>query len=140
RRSVNKKKIINDPLYGFITIRSELIFDIITHSWFQRLRHIRQLGLTEFVYLGALHTRFQHALGAMHLMGRALDTLRNRGIEISEQEYEAAQLAILRHDMGHGPFSHSLDEPLLGGVHHASICYRFVQELNRHCGDAPNMT
>lgn len=137
---MNKKKIINDPLYGFITIRSELIFDIITHSWFQRLRHIRQLGLTEFVYPGALHTRFQHALGAMHLMGRALDTLRNRGIEISEQEYEAAQLAILLHDMGHGPFSHSLEETLLDGVHHESISYRFMQELNRQFGGALNMT
>ncbi|HEX7016388.1 MAG TPA: HD domain-containing protein [Cyclobacteriaceae bacterium] len=137
---MNKKKIINDPLYGFITIRSELIFDIITHPWFQRLRHIRQLGLTEFVYPGALHTRFQHALGAMHLMGRALDTLRNRGIEISEQEYEAAQLAILLHDMGHGPFSHSLEETLLDGVHHESISYRFMQELNRQFDGALGMT
>nr|PZN54880.1 MAG: phosphohydrolase [Bacteroidota bacterium] len=137
---MNKKKIINDPLYGFITIRSELIFDIITHSWFQRLRHIRQLGLTEFVYPGALHTRFQHALGAMHLMGRALDNLRYRGIEISDQEYEAAQLAILLHDMGHGPFSHSLEETLLDGVHHESISYRFMQELNRQFGGALNMT
>jgi HD superfamily phosphohydrolase len=137
---VNKKKIINDPLYGFITIRSELIFDIITHSWFQRLRHIRQLGLTEFVYPGALHTRFQHALGAMHLMGRALDNLRNRGIEISDREYEAAQLAILLHDMGHGPFSHSLEETLLDGVHHESISYRFMQELNRQFGGALDVT
>jgi len=137
---VNKKKIINDPLYGFITIRSELIFDIITHSWFQRLRHIRQLGLTEFVYPGALHTRFQHALGAMHLMGRALDTLRNRGVEISDQEYEAAQLAILLHDMGHGPFSHSLEETLLDGVHHESISYRFMLELNKRFNGALDLT
>lgn len=137
---MNKKKIINDPLYGFITIRSELIFDIITHSWFQRLRHIRQLGLTEFVYPGALHTRFQHALGAMHLMGRALDSLRNKGVEISQQEYEAAQLAILLHDIGHGPFSHSLEDTLLDGVHHESISYRFMQELDRQFGGALGMT
>jgi uncharacterized protein len=129
---VNKKKIINDPVYGFITIKSELIFDIITHPWFQRLRHIRQLGLTDLVYPGALHTRFQHALGAMHLMGRVLDTLRNKGVEITEPEYEGSQLAILLHDIGHGPFSHSLEETLLQGVRHESISYVFMQELNNN--------
>jgi HD superfamily phosphohydrolase len=128
---VNKKKIINDPVYGFITIRSELIFDIITHPWFQRLRNIRQLGLTDFVYPGALHTRFQHALGAMHLMSRVLDTFRTKAIEITDQEYEAAQIAILLHDMGHGPFSHTLEETLLPGISHESLSYRFMQELNR---------
>jgi HD superfamily phosphohydrolase len=127
---LNKKKIINDPVYGFITIRSELAYDIITHPWFQRLRHIRQLGLTDFVYPGALHTRFQHALGAMHLMSRVLDNLRTKGIEISDQEYEASQLAILLHDLGHGPFSHTLEETLLKGVSHESLSYRFMQELN----------
>lgn len=137
---MNKKKIINDPLYGFITIKSELVFDIITHSWFQRLRHIRQLGLTDFVYPGALHTRFQHALGAMHLMGRVLDSLRNKGVEISDAEYEAAQLAILLHDIGHGPFSHSLEETLLAGVEHESISYIFMQELNKQFNGALQLT
>lgn len=107
-----KKKIINDPLYGFITITSEVIFKLIEHPYFQRLRHIRQVGLTEFVYPGATHSRFQHALGAMHLMGRVLDHLRAKGIEISKEECEAAQIAILLHDIGHGPFSHALEETL----------------------------
>lgn len=127
---MNKKKIINDPVYGFIHIRSELIFDIISHPFFQRLRHIKQLGLTDLVYPGAQHTRFQHALGAMHLMGRVLDNLRFKGIEISEQEYEASQLAILLHDIGHGPFSHALEETLLAGVKHESISYLLMSELN----------
>src|SRR5690606_40331650 len=110
---LNKKKIFNDPVYGFITIPSELIFDIIEHPFFQRLRRIKQLGLTDLVYPGALHTRFHHALGAMHLMGVALDNLRGRGHEISDLEYQAAQLAILLHDVGHGPFSHALEYSLL---------------------------
>ncbi len=127
---MNKKKIINDPVYGFIHIRSELLFDIISHPFFQRLRHIKQLGLTELVYPGAQHTRFQHALGAMHLMGRVLDHLRFKGVEVSEQEYEASQLAILLHDIGHGPFSHALEETLLQGVKHESISYLLMSELN----------
>ena len=137
---MNKKKIINDPVYGFITIRSALIFDIITHPWFQRLRHIRQLGLTDFVYPGALHTRFQHALGAMHLMGRVLDNLRTKGVEISGEEIEAAQLAILLHDIGHGPFSHTLEETLLHGVPHESLSYRFMQELHKDFNGALELT
>jgi uncharacterized protein len=128
---LNKKKIINDPVYGFISIGSELLFDIIEHPWFQRLRRIRQLGLTELVYPGAIHTRFHHALGAMHLMGKALDALRNKGIDISNEEYEAAQAAILLHDIGHGPFSHALEESLLPGVKHESISYLFMRELNK---------
>lgn len=128
---MNKKKIINDPVYGFITVRSELIYDIITHPWFQRLRHIRQLGLTDLVFPGALHTRFQHALGAMHLMGRVLDSLRTKGTEISDEEFEAAQVAILLHDIGHGPFSHTLEETLLQDASHESLSYRFMQELNK---------
>jgi HD superfamily phosphohydrolase len=128
---VNKKKIINDPVYGFINIKSELLFDVISHPYFQRLRHIKQLGMTDLVYPGALHTRFQHALGAMHLMSRVLDNLRNKGIEISEQEYEASQIAILLHDIGHGPFSHALENSLLTDVHHESLSYLFMVELNR---------
>lgn len=127
---MNKKKIINDPLYGFIHIKSELIYDIISHPFFQRLRYIKQLGLTDFVYPGAVHTRFQHALGALHLMGRVLDNLRFKGVEISREEYEAAQLAVLLHDIGHGPFSHALEHSLLQGVKHESMSYLFMSELN----------
>ena len=133
---MNKKKIINDPVYGFVTIRSELIFDIIAHPYFQRLRHIKQLGLTHLVYPGALHTRFQHALGAMHLMGRVLDNLRNKNVAISDEEYEASQLAILLHDIGHGPFSHTLESTLLLGINHESLSYRFMTELNNEFNGA----
>ncbi len=129
---MNKKKIINDPVYGFITLRSPLLFEIIEHPYFQRLRHIRQLGLSDLVYPGAVHTRFHHALGALHLMGRVLDNLRTKGVEISDHEYEAAQAAILLHDIGHGPFSHALEETLLHGIGHESISYLFMDELNRH--------
>lgn len=103
---MKSQKILNDPVYGFITIPSELIFAIIDHPYFQRLRRIRQLGLTDFVYPGALHTRFHHAIGAMHLMSITLDNLRLKGTDISDSEYEAALIAILLHDIGHGPFSH----------------------------------
>lgn len=125
-----KKKIINDPVYGFITIPGDLIYEIISHPYFQRLRHIKQLGLTQYVYPGALHTRFQHALGAMHLMGKALDTLRNKGIDISPEEYEAAQICILLHDLGHGPFSHTLENVLLSGTRHETLSYMFMQKLD----------
>lgn len=133
---MSKKKIINDPVYGFIPIKSELIFDIISHPYFQRLRHIKQLGLTDMVYPGALHTRFQHALGAMHLMGRVLDNLRFKGTEISDDEFEAAQVAVLLHDIGHGPFSHALEHSLLPGIKHESISYLFMVELNEHFNHA----
>lgn len=136
---MNKKKIINDPVYGFISIRSELLFDIISHPWFQRLRHIRQLGLTDLVYPGAMHTRFQHALGAMHLMGVVLDNLRNKGIDISEEEYEASQIAILLHDIGHGPFSHTLEDFLLKGIHHESLSYLLMTELDKEFDGALQM-
>jgi HD superfamily phosphohydrolase len=128
---LNKKKIINDPLYGFVHIKSDLIFDIISHPYFQRLRHIKQLGLTDFVYPGALHTRFQHALGAMHLMGLVLDNLRFKNIEISDEEYEAAQCAVLLHDIGHGPFSHALENTILNGVKHESISNLLIGALNK---------
>ena len=137
---MNKKKIINDPVYGFITIPSELIYDIISHPYFQRLRHIKQLGLTDYVYPAALHTRFQHALGALHLMGKALDTLRLKGIEISDQEYEATQLAILLHDIGHGPFSHALEDSLLPGINHESLSYLFMDKLNAEFSGALALT
>jgi len=107
--TVNKNKIINDPVYGFITIPNDLIFDVMEHSYFQRLRRIKQLGLTSMVYPGALHTRFHHAIGSMYLMQQTLLSLRAKAIEISDKEMEGCLLAILLHDIGHGPFSHTLE-------------------------------
>jgi HD superfamily phosphohydrolase len=127
---VNKKKIINDPVYGFIGIPSDLLNDIIHHPYFQRLRSIRQLGLASLVYPGAVHSRFQHALGAMHLMLKTLENLRNKKVDISDQELEASCIAILLHDMGHGPFSHTLEETLLQGIKHESLSYLFISKLN----------
>jgi uncharacterized protein len=137
---LNKRKIINDPVYGFITIKSDLLFDIISHPFFQRLRYIKQLGLTELVYPGAQHTRFQHALGAMHLMGRVLDGLREKKVNISDDEYEAAQIAILLHDIGHGPFSHALEDSLLQGIKHESVSYLMMTQLNEELNDALALT
>jgi len=127
-------KIINDPVYGFITIPSELIYAIIDHPYFQRLRRIKQLGLTDYVYPGALHTRFHHAIGAMHLMSVTLDHLRTKGIEIDDVEYEAALIAILLHDIGHGPFSHALEFSLLSNVSHESLSKLFMIALNKQFG------
>ncbi|GHM98942.1 phosphohydrolase [Cytophagales bacterium WSM2-2] len=127
---MNKNKIINDPLYGFVSVPSPLVFDLISHPYFQRLRFIRQLGVSDFVYPGAVHTRFHHALGAMHLMTRTLESLQKKKVKISKEEMEAAQIAILLHDMGHGPLSHSLEETLLPGVKHESISYQFMKLLN----------
>lgn len=126
-----KSKIINDPLYGFVSIKNELAFTIIEHPIFQRLRQISQLGLAQLVYPGARHSRFQHALGAYHLMGKSIECLKTKGIEISAEESEAAQLAILLHDIGHGPFSHSLEETLLSGLKHESLTYLLTQQLNK---------
>lgn len=131
---MNKRKIFNDPVYGFVTIHSGLIFDIIEEPLFQRLRRIKQLGLTDYVYPGALHTRFHHALGAMHLMGVTLNTLRGKGHDISDKEYESALIAILLHDVGHGPFSHALETSILTGVHHEKLSYLFMKSLNRKFG------
>jgi HD superfamily phosphohydrolase len=128
---LNKKKIINDPIYGFITIPDDLIFDIIDHPYFQRLRRIKQLGLTDLVYPGALHTRFHHALGAMHLMGLALTNLRSKGHEISDKELQAAQLAVLLHDIGHGPFSHALEYTLLSNTSHEQVSSFIISALNK---------
>jgi HD superfamily phosphohydrolase len=126
-----KSKIINDPLYGFISIQSELAFAIIEHPIFQRLRNINQLGLAHFVYPGARHTRFQHALGAYHLMGKTLERLSSKGVEISKDEAEAARLAVLLHDIGHGPFSHSLEETLLSDLKHESLTFLLIEHLNK---------
>jgi HD superfamily phosphohydrolase len=130
---MNKKykvKIINDPVHGFITVSSPLIYSILEHPYFQRLRTIKQLGLTYLVYPGACHNRFQHALGAMHLMGRALDTLKNKGHEITKHETEMALATILLHDIGHGPFSHTLESSIVEGIAHETISMIFLEHLN----------
>lgn len=117
-------KIINDPVYGFVAIPKGVVLDVVEHRYFQRLRGIRQLSLTHYVYPGAQHTRFQHALGALHLMTEALDTLRGKGVKIADYEYEAAQLAILLHDVGHGPFSHTLEGDIIDAHHETlTLCY-----------------
>ena len=127
----NKKKIINDPVYGFINISSGLLFDILQHPYFQRLRRIKQLGLTSLVYPGANHTRFHHALGAMHLMHLALEILKSKGHDITPNEEESAKTAILLHDIGHGPFSHALEHSIVEGITHESISGIYMQLLNK---------
>ncbi len=136
---LNKKKIINDPVYGFISIPYESVFDLIEHPWFQRLRRIRQLGLTHLVYPGALHTRFHHALGAMHLMGQTIETLRSKGHDITEEESEAVTIAILLHDIGHGPFSHALEHSLIEGISHETISALVMDRLNKEFGNKLNL-
>ena len=125
-----KRKIINDPLYGFITIADKLVFDVIEHPFFQRLRRIEQLGHASMVYPGALHTRFHHALGAMHLMSQAIETLRSKGFHISNEEAQGATLAILLHDIGHGPFSHALEHHIVTGISHEEITSMFMKQMN----------
>jgi HD superfamily phosphohydrolase len=127
---LNKKKIINDPVYGFISIPTELVFDLIEHPYFQRLRYIKQLGMTHLVYPGALHSRFHHALGAMHLMSLALKTLSDKGQSLSSQEEEAVMIAILLHDIGHGPFSHALEKHIVQGIDHEDISTLLMTRLN----------
>ena len=128
---MNKRKIINDPVYGFITIPSDLVFDLIEHPYFQRLRYIKQLGMTHLVYPGALHTRFHHALGAMHLMKLSIEVLRSKGHEITQHEEEAVTIAILLHDVGHGPFSHALEHTLVQGLSHEHISVMLMDRLNQ---------
>lgn len=123
---------MNDPVYGFINIPSGLVFNIIEHPYFQRLRRIKQLGLTHLVYPGALHTRFHHSLGAMHLMEEAIDVLREKGIDISGEEETGAMAAILLHDIGHGPFSHALEHSLVEGANHEAISHVFMNSLNEY--------
>ena len=125
-------KIINDPIYGFIKINNPFILKLIDHPFVQRLKRIKQLGLAEFVYPGAHHTRFHHALGAMHLMSEALSNLAAKGYTISEKEREAGEIAILLHDIGHGPFSHVLEYTLLNQVHHEEISNLIMHKLNEH--------
>lgn len=127
------KKIVNDPVYGFISIPYGIIFDLIEHPYFQRLRRIKQVSLTHYVYPGALHTRFHHALGAFHLMTQAIEVLRSKGVDISPEEATAVSIAILLHDIGHGPFSHTLEHTLLE-VRHETLSALFMEKLNEEFG------
>jgi uncharacterized protein len=127
---INKKKIINDPVFGFINLQSELVFDLIEHPYMQRLRRIKQLGLSFFVYPGANHSRFEHALGASHLMRQAISVLRLKGHEITDEEADAVTIAILLHDIGHAPFSHVLENTLVE-IPHETISLLMMNELNR---------
>ena len=127
---MNKKKIINDPIYGFINVPYDIVFDLMEHPWFQRLRRITQVGLTQLTYPGATHTRFHHALGAMHLMSQSIGLLRGKNVTISEEEACAACMAILLHDIGHGPFSHALEGQLLK-VSHEDLSLEIMKRLNQ---------
>ncbi|UTW63332.1 HD domain-containing protein [bacterium SCSIO 12741] len=130
----SKRKLLNDPVYGFITIPDELIFDLIQHPWFQRLRRITQLGLTNLVYGGAQHTRFQHAIGAMHLMTKAIEVIRSKGHPISGEEALGVQIAILLHDIGHGPYSHTLENSLVTEISHEQISLLIMEQINQELG------
>jgi HD superfamily phosphohydrolase len=130
-RVTNKRKIINDPVHGFVTIPSDFIYDLIEHPYFQRLRRIKQLGLTHYVFPGATHTRFQHTIGALHLMTQALECLKSKGIAITSAEEEAVLIAILLHDIGHGPFSHALERSIIPGISHEQISHLLMNILNQ---------
>ena len=127
----NKLKIINDPIYGFITIPNTLIYDLVQHPHFQRLRRISQMGMSSIVYPGAHHTRFHHALGCLHLMQKVVQVLRFKQVQISEEEENALYIAILLHDMGHGPFSHAMEHSIVEGLHHEMISLAFMDHLNQ---------
>lgn len=127
----NKLKIFNDPIYGFITIPNSLVYDLVQHPYFQRLRRISQMGLSYLVYPGAHHTRFHHALGAMHMMQQAVEVLRFKGVTISKEEENALYIAILLHDIGHGPFSHAMEHSIVEEVNHEAISLLFMNQLNK---------
>ena len=127
----NKLKIFNDPIYGFITIPNSLIYDLIQHPYFQRLRRISQMGMSYLVYPGAHHTRFHHALGCMHIMQKAVQTLQFKGVAISEEEENALYIAILLHDIGHGPYSHAMEHSIVEEVHHEELSLLFMEQLNK---------
>jgi uncharacterized protein len=135
----NKLKILNDPVYGFITLRFEILCDLIDHPWFQRLRRISQLGLSHLVYPGAIHNRFHHALGALYLMQHAIDEIRQKGQDISDQEAEAVCIAILLHDIGHGPFSHALEHSIVSDIQHEDISVFIMNRLNEQFEGRLNM-
>lgn len=126
----NKLKILNDPIYGFISIPNSLLYDLIEHPYFQRLRRINQMGLSYLVYPGATHTRFHHALGCMHMMQKAVQVLKSKNVEISQEEENALYIAILLHDIGHGPFSHAMENSIVENVHHEEISLFFMNALN----------
>jgi HD superfamily phosphohydrolase len=130
KKMPNKRKIINDPVFGFLSIPNELIYDVLQHPYVQRLNRIRQLGLSYLVYPGAMHSRFGHSLGAMHLMHEAIASLRLKGVEITEHEETSAMIAILLHDIGHGPFSHVLEHTLVEGVTHEDISLLMMERIN----------
>ena len=127
----NKRKIINDPVFGFITIPNDFLYDIIQHPYFQRMNRIKQLGLTSTVYPGAQHTRLQHSLGAMYLMGEAIAQLRLLGNEITNHEADGALSCILLHDVGHGPFSHTLEHSVVSEISHEEISLLMMQKINK---------
>ena len=134
------RKIINDPVYGLISVDDEIIFQLIAHPYYQRLRRIHQMAMAQLVYPGAVHSRLHHSLGAYHLMCNALNELKNKGTEITKEEERAAKIAILLHDIGHGPFSHSLENILIEGIHHEELSLQLMQELNRQFNGALEMT
>jgi HD superfamily phosphohydrolase len=133
----NKLKIFNDPIYGFITIPDTLLYDLIQHPYFQRLRRISQMGLSYLVYPGAHHTRFHHALGCMHIMQKAVEVLRYKGVVISNEEEKALYIAILLHDIGHGPFSHAMEHSIVENVNHEAISLLFMNKLNDEFAACP---
>jgi HD superfamily phosphohydrolase len=136
RNTLNKKKIINDPVYGFISLPNDIIFDLIEHPFYQRLRRIKQLGMSHLVYPGALHTRFHHALGATHLMMKAIETLRRKGHDITAEEETGALIAILLHDIGHGPFSHTLEHDIVRNINHEQLSSLFMVRLSEEFNGA----
>lgn len=130
------RKIVNDPVYGFITFDDELIFKVLSHPWYQRLRRIHQMAMAHLVYPGAVHTRLHHSMGAYHLMCQALSELKSKGVEISAEEEQGAKIAILLHDIGHGPFSHALEHVLIEEVHHEEISVLIFEQLNKELNGA----
>ena len=134
-----KNKIVNDPVWGFIELDTDLHLELIEHPYFQRLRRIKQLGLSSLVYPGANHTRFEHAIGTMHLVRSALDVLKKKGNKITEEEEEGVMAALLLHDIGHGPFSHALEQTIVRGVSHEELSLIYMDELNRELGGRLNM-
>ena len=133
------RKIINDPVFGFLSVPNDVLLDVLQHPYVQRLNRIRQLGLSYFVYPGALHTRFLHSVGAMHLMEEAIASLRQKGVEISHYEGIAAMAAILLHDIGHGPFSHVMEHTLVDGITHEEVSLRMMERINRDLGGSLDM-
>ena len=136
---MNEHKIISDPVFGFIKIKRGLLYDIVQHPFFQRLNRINQLGLASAVYPGARHTRFQHSLGAFYLMSEAIKSLTEKGVYIFDSEAEAVQAAILMHDIGHGPFSHVLENTLIHGISHEDISLMMMEQINHDLKDRLNL-